>query len=272
MQTQSKGSAQSGVMYKLADGTSSPCHVVDVIAGAEDELLVALQPSGSFIVIRKEMVDIGAGDFEKRDIQYRFSATFDLLGWLDAEGIVVPQSFTARLQSGFPGKDARAWRATLADVTRFIDRKYVVSWRLSCEDADTQNCETVGTVAEAFEILGSEGAMQALPGNSASIWLGSIELYSTHFRSSGIDRGDSHRDPTMQTAEGDLLEQIQAFEARQQSAMFRTPQVEEFIRQAGGDLQGEHPHHPKSVWLYEVKHEDVILGYWEWAYQKHLEG
>ena len=272
MKTLNNESPQSGVMYRLENGTSVPCHVVDVIAGGEDELLVALLAAGSMIAIRKELVDIGAGDFEKQDVQYRFFAPFELLSWLKAQGLIVPQSFTDRLQSGFPGNEARSWRATLTDVTRFVDHKYVVRWRLSGEPADEQNCETVGTLGDAFRILANEGAMQARPGNSASIRLGSIALYSTRFGSSGMDRGDSHRNPSMQTVESGLLEQIKAFEAARQSTMIRTPHVDAFIRQAGGDLMGEHPDYPKSDWLYEVKHEDMVLGYWEWAYQKHHGG
>lgn len=262
---------QGAQNYTLANRRIAPCHVVDVIGGGEDPILVTTAPAGTLIVIRKDLVDVGAGDFEKQDAEHYCVNSAILLASLARDGLIVPRAFTEALKSGSLGEPS-AWRATFSDVMALAERRYTVRWRLASEDADTANSETVGTVGEAFEILGNEGAMQAREGNAGSIWLGCVELYSTRVNGVRSARVSSYAGPTHLTATGRLLEMIEAYECGMRDAAEGSASIPQMAAPSdppGCDLLDEHAKGVKDDWKYAVWNGDTMLGYCEWARHRH---
>ena len=147
-----------------------------------------------------------------------------MLRWLCTEGCVLPASCVSVLESEGIGAP-REWHVTVDDIVAMHERAFAVNWNLSWESPDITNWDTFDTLSEAYEFLGETGAMQTLPGNSGLIVLGSVRLYSTHFTSSGFDRGDSHIDPTMRYVRHDLFTKLMALEAVAPGASIPQPQT-----------------------------------------------
>lgn len=48
--------------------------------------------------------------------------------------------------------------------------------------------------------------------------------------------------------------------------------ITDYTEKHGGYWEGEDPESPLADWKYEVANDDTRLGYWEWAYERSLEG
>ena len=198
-----------GEMIRLDDGTSVRAHVVDILADGNEPLKVAAITATRYVVVREEFTEWSP--HWKEPVEYRFYSLSGILAWVAREGCTLPSSFISALESGILGLPQH-WRATASDIMATPGDRFQVRWSLSYESADSDNCEAFATLEEASAFLGSTGVMMAIPGNSGSIRVGSVRIYSTHFTSSGIDRGDSHVNPKTKQVEHDLFAQIEALE------------------------------------------------------------
>ncbi|HEX7648339.1 MAG TPA: hypothetical protein VF450_13105 [Noviherbaspirillum sp.] len=196
----------------------SKFHTVHVVSGSSYPVHFCMNADGSFKIIVEEENDWDGNNF----VDFDFTSPSELQVDLDKLAFVLPRNFMDSLAKHYAdGSSHRAmpapmtWPVTIEDVIQLQQRWYVVSWSLSYESADTDNSDSFESLTEAIEFLRETGAMMALPGNSGSIAIGSYPLYGTHFTSKGIDRGDSHINPTMKATVGALYDQILAFEKQQ---------------------------------------------------------
>lgn len=191
------------------------CHVVAALSRSETPLYAAQLPSGAVLIFCDENSD-RFDDYIS--CEHLFDNGRSAASWLKANDLAVPAAFTRALRANSLG-DHQFWPAGLDDILGLRRKSFRAWWSLSYETHDFGNDASFDTLEEAYSCLVEVGAMMAIPGNCGSISIGSVKLYSTHFESDGIDRGDSHVNPTMRSVRSDLFEQIRQFE--QQRLTFR---------------------------------------------------
>ncbi|WP_156903402.1 MULTISPECIES: hypothetical protein [Burkholderia] len=184
------------------------CHVVAALSRSETPLYAAQLPSGAVLIFCDEYSD-RFDDYISSE--HLFDDGRSAASWLKANGLAVPAAFKRALRANRLG-DQQFWPAALDDILGLRCKTFRAWWSLSYETHDFGNHASFDTLEAAYSCLGEVGAMMAIPGNCGSISIGSVKLYSTHFESAGIDRGDSHVNPTMRSVRSDLFEQIRQFE------------------------------------------------------------
>lgn len=205
-------------------------HTVHVLHGHSRPVLFEMHDDGSFTAT----FDYYDRNGDLSDEQIHFQEPGELHKWMDGKGIEFPSDFLRNLNQHYlknpelpPMPSPTTWHATVDDVLSLTLRQFDVYWHLSYESADdSDNVDSFETLTEAMAFLGETGALAAIPGNGASIMIGSITLYDSHFTSRGIDRGDSHVNPGMKERTCDLYNQILAIE-KQNNVLSETPSIDE---------------------------------------------
>lgn len=190
-------------------------HTVHVLKGHSRPVLFEMNDDGSFTMTFDwyEWWDISSE-------QIHFPDPSELHQWMDTKGIEFPATFLDNLYQHYlknpqlpPMPSPTTWHASIDDLLSLTQRQFDVYWRLSYESPDdNRNVESFDTLSEAMGFLGQTGALATIPGNGASVMIGSITLYNTHFTSRGIDRGDCHVNPSMEEHTCDLFNQLLAVE------------------------------------------------------------
>jgi hypothetical protein len=190
-------------------GREFECHAVPALSGSDSPFYIAQTNVGEEVVVFHEEC---ADDLCCDDLVVRyFRDGKAAVAWFKRSNYMIPSAALRALRTNDLSAP-RLWPVLLDDVLRIRRKSFTASWSLSYESDDTGHSGSFTSLQEAYSCLGEEGALMAIPGNSGSIRIGSIRLFSTYFKSNGIDRGDSHVDPTMCSIRTDLFEGISQFE------------------------------------------------------------
>jgi hypothetical protein len=195
------------------DLSKSYCHRVHALIGRDKPLFLVVNDDGVINVNLRDDGELSEDDFNKffggdYDVMEKgihFSDPTDSEIWLAKHEIIVPNQYLIDLRDGTLSSTTNTYEPTLDDIKQIDGLElFKITWDLSYEDTETINRDSFETLSEARKCLGETGALSAVPGNAASISIGSCRLFSSHFESSGFDRGDSHINPRTQTSATDL--------------------------------------------------------------------
>jgi hypothetical protein len=185
------------------------CHLVPALSGSDSPFYIARTGQDTEIVVFHDEYACDVND--DLTVTRYFADGQAAITWLKRSAYVVPSAALRALRANALA-GPRAWPVLLDDILRIRRKSFTSRWSLSYENDDFGNSESFSSLSEAYDCLGDVGALMAVPGNSGSITIGSVRIFSTYFKSNGIDRGDSHIDPSTCSIGSDLFEGIVRFE------------------------------------------------------------
>ena len=195
-------------------------HRVDVLAGSELPLRFLVKPGKVTAWLPNIWRHASAWDDEDdegwRHRRQSFPDGAAAADWVRGFGVELPSQFEQALRLGSLGTP-RSWAPTVDDALAMplTENSLRATWSLAWENAEGINEESFGSLGEAFEALGDVGALATRVGTSARLYLGSIEIWSTHAQFHGHDQAGDPQNVSAKTLGGSIF---QALEARENLA------------------------------------------------------
>ena len=186
------------------------CHEVPSLSGSDSSFYVARSSISAEVVVFHEEYD-ALFNAETRVARY-FDDGRAAAAWFRQNHYAIPSAAMRALRANELTAPI-SWPVVLHDLLRLRTKTFTASWSLSYESPDDpENVESFGSLREVYACLAYAGALSAVPGNSGSIKIGSVRIFSTHFRSAGLDQGHSHINPSIRSTRTDLYDAVQQLE------------------------------------------------------------
>lgn len=161
-------------------------------------------------------------DDEAAYISKKFNSGSELRAYANGKGCIFPEKLFEDLNSGVMSI-GRVYNPSLLDIVQIEGEKYRSSWSFGWESPDAPyNTYYSETLADACSKISVSGAGRIEPGNSGFISVGTYTLTRSHFESDGLDRGDSHVNPSVRTQSERLFEELLAYEAESPKKSMKT--------------------------------------------------